>query len=132
MREILECIEAVDRAEMAMARFAGDLDVGHIALDAVRFRLLTIGDAVRLLSRDLREDHPAVTWSEMERLPDLISSQHSIREPNETSRHDVTSQPDSQPEPQVVLATIREPLRHLRRACLSILGESVRIGEDEP
>jgi uncharacterized protein with HEPN domain len=120
VHDILECIDAIDRAEMTMQRSPGDLDVARVALDAVRFRLLTIGAVVRSLSRALREDHPAVVWSEMERLPDLISNRDDIS-------HD-----GDQPDPQVALVTVGEPLRQLRRACQSILGEVVRIGEDEP
>jgi uncharacterized protein with HEPN domain len=85
-----------------------------VFLDAVRYRLVTIGAAVESLSADLREDHPAVAWSDMARLGDLIGDD------------------DDEVDPEMVRATFGEPLRCLRSACQAILGESVRAGEDEP
>jgi hypothetical protein len=45
LRDILECIEAIDRAEVTVARYPGDPDVARIALDAVQSRVFTIGEA---------------------------------------------------------------------------------------
>lgn len=53
LRDILECIEAIDRAEVTVARYPGDPDVAKIALDAVESRVFTIGEAVRGLSLGL-------------------------------------------------------------------------------
>lgn len=36
LRDILECIEAIDRAELTVGRYPGDPDVAKIALDASR------------------------------------------------------------------------------------------------
>jgi uncharacterized protein with HEPN domain len=66
------------------------------------------------LSLELREDHPAVVWSDMARLRDLIG------------------EVDDELDPEMALATIGQPVRRLRSACQAILGESVRAGEDEP
>src|SRR5664280_2874464 len=41
LRDILECIEAIDRAEVTVARYPGDPDVARIALDAVQGRVFT-------------------------------------------------------------------------------------------
>jgi uncharacterized protein with HEPN domain len=114
VRDILDCIEAIDRAEAAVQRYPGELDVGEIAFDAVQHRIFTIAQTVKSLSLDMREDHPAAPWAEMTRLPDLIGHQFDKLDP------------------QIMTTTIGGPVRQLRTACRSILGESVRAGEDEP
>ena len=50
LRDILERIEASDRAEVTVARYPGDPDVAKTALDAVQGRVFTIGEAVKGLS----------------------------------------------------------------------------------
>ena len=114
VRKILVCIDAVDRAQATAERHQGDVEVASVALDAVRYRLSTIGAAVESLSVDLREDHPAVPWSDMARMGDLIGDDLGTLEP------------------EMVRVTIGQPVNRLRSACQAILGESVRPGEDEP
>ena len=114
VREILGCIETIDRAEATVRRCEGDLDVARVALDAVHYRVTMIGEAIESLSLDMREDHPAVPWSDMASMRDLFG-------------HDYDKL-----DPQIVRATIGEPVKHLRAACRAILAESVRVGEDEP
>jgi uncharacterized protein with HEPN domain len=114
VREILDCIEAIDHARATAQRYEGDPEVARVALDAVRYRVSTIAAAVESLSQDLREDHPAVPWSDMARLHDLIGDDQGTLEP------------------EMVRATIGQPVNRLRSACQAILGESVRAGEDEP
>jgi uncharacterized protein with HEPN domain len=112
--DILECIEAIDRAELAQRRLPDDPDVCRVALDVVRHSLLTIEGAVGSLSLELCEDHPAVPWSDMARIADLIGPA------------------DDRLDPQSVPAGIGAPLQQLQAACRAIVAESVRIGEDEP
>jgi uncharacterized protein with HEPN domain len=50
LRDILECIEAIDRAEVIAARYPGDPDVAKNTPDAVQCRVFTIGEAVKGLS----------------------------------------------------------------------------------
>ena len=114
IRDILDCIEAIDRAEATVQRYPGDLDVAQVALDAVQHRVFTMGEAVKALSLDMREDHPAVPWSDMARMRDLLGHQYYKLDP------------------QIVRATIGEPVKRLQAACRAILLESVRAGEDEP
>jgi len=114
VREILACIAAIDLAAATATRHDGDPGVAPVVLDAIRYRLVKIGDAVGSLSLELREDHPAVAWSDLARLPDLIG------------------EADDELEPEMALAAVGQPLRRLRSACQAILGESVRAGEDEP
>ena len=114
MRAILGCLEAIDRAQATGLRHAKDPEVGGVALDAVRYRLHVAGELVGSLSAELREDRPAVPWSDLARLGDLIGNDDELSGP------------------QRLQATIAEPVSRLRSACQSILGESVRAGEDEP
>jgi uncharacterized protein with HEPN domain len=114
VHEILGCIEAIDRAVATVQRYEGDREVGRVAVDAVRYRVTVIGAAVRSLSVEMREDHPALSWSDMARLPDLIDDRYDVLDPD------------------LVRTTFGEPVKRLRSACQAILGESVRIGEDEP
>lgn len=72
LRDILECIEVIDRVEATVRRYPGDPDVAKEALDAVQRRVFTIGEAVKALSRGLRQRHPDVPWSDIARMRDLI------------------------------------------------------------
>ena len=114
VRAILGCLEAIDRAEATGLRHANDPEVGGVALDAVRYRLHAAGELVGSLSADLRENRPAVPWSDLARLGELIGNDDDLSGP------------------QHLHATIAGPVSRLRSACQSILGESVRAGEDEP
>ena len=117
VRDILkaiEAIEAIDCAESAQRPLPDDLDVGRLALDVVRQSLSTIGGAVTSLSLELCEDHPAVPWSDMARMGDLVGPANDELDPHS------------------VRASIGKPLQQLQRACRAILAESVRIGEDQP
>lgn len=114
LRDILECIEAIDRAEATLQRYERDLEVARVALDAVRHRVFMIGEEVKSLSLDIREDHPGVPWSDMARMSELIGHHYL------------------ELDPQIIRATIGEPVTHLRAACRAIVAESVRTGEDEP
>jgi uncharacterized protein with HEPN domain len=112
LRDIVDGIGAVDRAEATVQRYPGDLDVAQVALDAVQYRVHAIGEAVSALSLEVREDHPAVPWSDIAGIRDLVG------------HHDDNL--------AIVRSTIDEPLRRLRGACQAILAEADRVGEDEP
>ena len=111
VRDILESIEAIDRAEATVRRHPGDPDIAEVALDAVHRRVFTIGEAVKALSPDLRQRHPGVPWSDIARMRDLIG-------------HDYYKL-DS----EIVRATIGEPVEALRVACQAIPAESA--GQDD-
>ena len=96
VRHILEGIEGADLAEAMAQRYPGDPDVAQVALDALRYHLSVIAEAVSTLSPDLRDDHPAVPWSSMARLGDLIG--HRDEDPRDL---------------QTVRAIIGEPVRRL-------------------
>ena len=112
LRDILECIEAIDRAEATVARYPGDPDVAKIALDAVQGRVFTIGEAVKGLSLGLGQRYPDVPWSDMARMRDLIGHHYYKLDP------------------QIVRATIGAPVERLRATCKAILAEPVGEAED--
>lgn len=112
LRDILECVEAIDRAEVTVARYPGDPDVAKIALDAVQSRVFTIGESVKGLSLGLRQRYPDVPWcGALTRMRDLIGHHYYKLDP------------------QIVRATIGAPVERLRAACKAILAEPV--GEAE-
>ena len=104
IRDILESIEAIDRGDRAA--LSGDPDIAEVALDAVQRRVFTIGEAVKALSPDLRESHPGVPWSDIARMRDLIGHHYYKLDP------------------EIVRATIGEPVEALRVVCQAILAES--------
>jgi uncharacterized protein with HEPN domain len=112
LRDILECIEAIDRAEVTVARYPSDPDVAKIALDAVQGRVFTIGEAVKGLTLGLRQRYPDFPWSDMARMHDLIGHHYYKLDP------------------QIVRATIGAPVERLRAACKAILAEPVGEAED--
>jgi uncharacterized protein with HEPN domain len=114
LRDILECVEGIGRAEATARCYPEDLDVAQVALDAVQRHVFTIGEAVKALSVDVRELHPDVPWSDIARMCDLIGHHYDKR--------------DS----QIVRATIGEPVEQLRAACEAILAESATRDEPEP
>ena len=114
LRDILECVEGIDRAEATARRYPNDLDLAQVALDAVQRHVFTVGEAVKALSVDLRERHPDVPWSDIARMRDLIGHHYYKLDP------------------QIVRATIREPVERLRAACEAILAESATRDEPEP
>jgi uncharacterized protein with HEPN domain len=107
LRDILKSIQAIDRAEATVRRYPGDPDVAKVALDAVQGRVFTIGEAVKALSTDLRQAYPGVPWSDIARMRDLIGHHYY------------------ELDPQIVRATIVEPVEALRVVCEAILAASV-------
>ena len=105
LRDILESIDAVDRADALLRAHPQDAEVEQVALDAIHYRVFTIGEAVKALSSDLRAAHPEVPWSDIARMRDLIGHHYYKLDP------------------QIVRATIGEPIARLRTACEAILAE---------
>jgi uncharacterized protein with HEPN domain len=112
LRDILESIAAIDRAEATVRRYPGDPDIEQVALDAVQHRVLTIGEAVKALSPELLERHPSVPWSDIARMRELIGHHYYKL--------------DS----VIVRATIGEPVEALRLVCEGILAESAGHDDD--
>ena len=71
-------------------------------IDAITYRVFTIGEATKAMSTTATGAHPDVPWSNIARMRDLIGHHYCRRDP------------------QVILATIRDPLTQLREACTQI------------
>ena len=93
------------RADATLRRYPEDADVELVALDAVQYRVMAIGEAVKALSAPLRAAHLEVPWSDIARMRDLIGHHYYKLDP------------------QIVRATIAEPVARLRDACESMLIE---------
>ena len=103
LRDILDFVDAITRADATLRRYPEDADVALVALDAVQYRVMAIGEAVKALSVPLRGAHPEVPWSDIARMRDLIGHHYYKLDP------------------QIVRATIAEPIARLRAACESML-----------
>jgi uncharacterized protein with HEPN domain len=112
LRDIVESIDAIDRADTLLREHPPDTDVARVALDAIHYRVFTIGEAVKALSSGLRDAHLEVPWSDIARMRDLIGHHYYKLDP------------------QIVRATIGDPVARLRAACEAILAGSL-APEDE-
>lgn len=106
LRDIIESIDAVERANALLRDHPQGPEVEQVALDAIHYRVFTIGEAVKALSSGLRNAHPEVPWSDIARMRDLIGHHYYKLDP------------------QIVRATIGDPIARLRTACEAILAES--------
>ena len=70
LQDILEAIEAIDSH---VAR--GDLSDGLI-FDAVRVRLIEIGEAIKAISSELLETEPGHPWSDIARMRDRLAHRY--------------------------------------------------------
>jgi len=80
-----------------------DDDAEQIAFDALLYRLLVIGEAVKALPTDLLAREPTVPWDEIARLRDLLAH-HYYRV-----------------DAQIIRRTVDVPLRDLRAAARRLL-----------
>lgn len=98
---------AVDVLEQAEARGADD--EAQLAFDALLYRLVVIGEAVKALPAELLARQPQVPWSEIARLRDLLAH-HYYRV-----------------DAQIIRRTVETPLGELREAVAQLLT----AGQDE-
>ena len=70
LSDILEAIAAI---ESHLSR--GDLSDGLI-FDAVRIRLLEIGEAVKAISTEVTEREPSIPWSQIARMRDHLAHRY--------------------------------------------------------
>jgi uncharacterized protein with HEPN domain len=93
-------VDALDHADAA-----GDGDGAQLAFDALLYRLLVIGEAVKALPAALLDQQPQVPWHEVARLRDLLAHHYY--------RVDV----------QIIRRTVDEPLRELHDAAVQLLAD---------
>jgi uncharacterized protein with HEPN domain len=70
LRDVLAAIDAI-RSHLAR----GDLSDG-LVLDAVRIRLLEIGEAVKALPDDLLHQEPGIPWAQVARMRDHLAHRY--------------------------------------------------------
>jgi len=95
--DVLEAISAIERATRLL-KGTTDVAAAEVFTDAITYRLLTIGEAVKGLSDDFRLRHPSVPWRDISGIRDVIA--------HEYHRRDIG----------VIMATIDEPLASLAKA----------------
>ena len=98
LEDILQAISAIDVATDFLVSESSDDRAGDIAIDAICYRLITIGEAVKAVDADSLESFPGVKWSQIARLRDLITHHYH--------RRDI----------DVILMTIGRPLAELKQA----------------
>jgi uncharacterized protein with HEPN domain len=105
-QRLLDVQAALDAVDAHLRR--GDLSDG-LVFDAVRVRLIEIGEAVKALPTDLLETEPGLPWSEIARMRDHLAHRY----------FDTTH--------AIVAATVTHDLPQLRQAVTRLLGT---VGED--
>jgi uncharacterized protein with HEPN domain len=97
---IADMLEAISAIESSTRFLEGTTDTAaaEIFVDAITYRLLTIGEAVKGLSDDFRLRHPSVPWRDISGMRDVIA--------HEYQRRDIT----------VIWATVGAPLASLTKA----------------
>jgi uncharacterized protein with HEPN domain len=72
-QRLLDVAAALDAIDAHVAR--GNVSDG-LVFDAVRVRLIEIGEAVKALPRDLLESEPGLPWSEIARMRDQLAHRY--------------------------------------------------------
>jgi uncharacterized protein with HEPN domain len=96
--DILEAISAITTVKELAKSIHPDHPATAVIVDAITYRLLTIGEAVKGLSVDFTSRHPLVPWRDITGLRDIIAHQYHRRDIN------------------VIVTTIGAPLESLERA----------------
>lgn len=99
---LADVVAAIDAIQAHLSR--GDLSDG-LVYDAVRLRLIEVGEAVKGLSADVRDREPEVPWSAIARMRDQLAHRYF-----DTDR-------------AVVVDVVAHELGPLRGAVLALLGQ---------
>lgn len=102
VEDIFEAIDAITLAESVMSAHQGNDRITVVCIDAITYRVFTIGEAVKALSPEAKDGHSNVPWSKIAKMRDFIGHHYYRRDP------------------EIIFATIREPLKQLREACEQI------------
>jgi uncharacterized protein with HEPN domain len=110
LTDISEAAERVIRAVAALeqAEADGRDDEAQLAFDALLYRLVVIGEAVKALPEELRARHPQIPWREIARLRDLLAH-HYYRV-----------------DARVIRRTVESPLSELQGAVTQLLEGPMR------
>jgi uncharacterized protein with HEPN domain len=98
---VRRALQALDQAEAV-----GAGDEAQLAFDALLYRLVVIGEAVKALPDELLATQPQVPWREIARLRDLLAHHYY--------RLDV----------QIIRRTVDAPMEQLRVAVAQLIEET--------
>jgi uncharacterized protein with HEPN domain len=101
--QVGRAVEALERAEAN-----GDSEEAQLAFDALLYRLVVIGEAVKALPASLLDQQPQIPWREIARLRDLLAH-HYYRV-----------------DAQVIRRTVESPMADLRNAVAQLVAEEQR------
>jgi uncharacterized protein with HEPN domain len=96
---VQRAVEALELAESQQAD-----DAAQLAFDALLYRLVVIGEAVKAMPAELLASQPQVPWREIARLRDLLAHHYY--------RVDV----------QVIRRTVEAPMEQLRDAVANLIA----------
>lgn len=102
--DIIEAIGAIRVAESVLRRHT-EADVETTVIDALTYRVITIGEAVKALSEEAVAAHPSVPWSRIARMRDLLTHHYFRRDA------------------QVVLTTVEQHLADVEDACQALVRQ---------
>ncbi|WP_051681748.1 DUF86 domain-containing protein [Cellulomonas sp. HZM] len=106
LADIIEAVDAIRAAELAIDMTGEGIDcdaLAGIVADALTYRVMTIGEAVKHLAPALTNARPDVPWSSIARMRDLVTHHYH--------RRDLT----------VIRATVDGHLESLRSAVVELL-----------
>jgi len=91
--DILEAIDAITVAVQVMNAHDGDDHITAVCVDAITYRVFTIGEATKSLSAQATDGHPDAPWSNIAKMRDL-SGHHYYRRDPQTSKSESGISPD--------------------------------------
>jgi len=108
LRDIGEAADGVRKAVKALERAEADgaEDEAQLAFDALLYRLVVIGEAVKSLPAELLASQPKVPWSEIAKLRDLLAH-HYYRV-----------------DAQIIRRTVYAPMEQLRDAVAQLIDHT--------
>ena len=86
IQDILLAISAIEQAALYLIQAHESKTLQAIVLDAITFRLLTIGEAAKALPESFLQKFPQVPWREVIRLRDRIGHHYYGLNPDELWR----------------------------------------------
>jgi len=106
LADIDDAAQRVNRAVQALERAetGGTEEEAQLAFDALLYRLVVIGEAVKALPADLLARQPQVPWQEIARLCDLAHHYYRV-------------------DAQIIRRTVEMPLSELREAVIQLRAE---------
>ncbi len=99
---ILDRIDRIQYAETILLEFENEEDSweeAQVAFDAILYDLLVIGEAVKSLTSELKDEYSFIPWNQIAGMRDILAHEYF------------------RVEGKVVRATIDKPLQDLKKVC---------------